>query len=61
VVIPAAKSTEVAGVTSGKSFLATFGRPAALEIFQRIGTAEAAGVSAELDAVIEAQPAAPGS
>jgi tetratricopeptide (TPR) repeat protein/transcriptional regulator with XRE-family HTH domain len=33
----------------------------ALEIFQRIGAAEAAGVSAELDAVTEAQPAAPGS
>jgi len=33
----------------------------ALEIFQRIGAAEAAGVSAELDAVAEAQPAAPGS
>ena len=33
----------------------------ALEIFQRIDAAEAAGVSAELDAVTEAQPAAPGS
>jgi tetratricopeptide (TPR) repeat protein/transcriptional regulator with XRE-family HTH domain len=33
----------------------------ALEIFQRIGAPEAAGVSAELDAVTEAQPAAPGS
>jgi tetratricopeptide (TPR) repeat protein len=33
----------------------------ALEIFQRIGAAEAAGLSAELDAVTEAQPAAPGS
>jgi hypothetical protein len=33
----------------------------ALEIFQRIGAAEAASVSAELDAVTEAQPAAPGS
>jgi len=35
-------------------------RPA-LEIFQRMGAAEAAGVSAELDAVTAAQPAAPGS
>ena len=33
----------------------------ALEIFQRIGAAEAAGVSAELDAATEAQSAAPGS
>jgi tetratricopeptide (TPR) repeat protein len=33
----------------------------ALEIFQRIGAAEAAGVSAELDAATQAQPAAPGS
>ena len=33
----------------------------ALEIFQRMGAAEAAGVSAELDAVTTAQPAAPGS
>ena len=33
----------------------------ALEIFQRIGAAEAAGVSAELDAATKAQPAAPGS
>jgi hypothetical protein len=33
----------------------------ALEIFRRMGAAEAAGVSAELDAVTEAQPAAPGS
>jgi hypothetical protein len=32
-----------------------------LEIFQRIGAAEAAGVFAELDAVTEAQPATPGS
>jgi tetratricopeptide (TPR) repeat protein/transcriptional regulator with XRE-family HTH domain len=31
----------------------------ALEIFQRMGAAEAAGVSAELDAATEAQPAAP--
>ena len=33
----------------------------ALEIFRRIGAAEAAGVSAELDALTDAQPAAPGS
>jgi hypothetical protein len=33
----------------------------ALEIFRRIGAAEAAGVSAELDAATQAQPAAPGS
>ena len=33
----------------------------ALEIFQRIGAVEAAGVSAELDAATEVQPAAPGS
>jgi tetratricopeptide (TPR) repeat protein len=33
----------------------------ALEIFRRIGAVEAAGVSAELDAVTEARPAAPGS
>ena len=33
----------------------------ALEIFQRIGAAEAADVSAELDAATEAQSAAPGS
>jgi tetratricopeptide (TPR) repeat protein/transcriptional regulator with XRE-family HTH domain len=33
----------------------------ALEIFQRIGAAEAADVTAELDAATEAQPAAPGS
>jgi len=33
----------------------------ALEIFQRIGAVETAGVSAELAAVTEAQPAAPGS
>jgi hypothetical protein len=33
----------------------------ALEIFQRIGAAEAADVSAELGAATQAQPAAPGS
>ena len=33
----------------------------ALEILQRIGAAEAADVSAELDALTDAQPAAPGS
>jgi len=33
----------------------------ALEIFQRIGAAEAAYVSVELDALTEAEPAAPGS
>ena len=33
----------------------------ALEIFQRIGAAEAADVPAELDALTEAQPATPGS
>ena len=33
----------------------------ALEIFQRIGAVEAAGVSAELDAATQAQSAAPGS
>ena len=33
----------------------------ALEIFQRIGAAEAAGVSAELDAATQAQSAAPAS
>jgi tetratricopeptide (TPR) repeat protein len=33
----------------------------ALDIFQRIGAAEAADVSAELDAVTKAQPATPGS
>jgi hypothetical protein len=32
-----------------------------VEIFQRIGAAEAAGVSAELDAATEAQQAAPRS
>ena len=33
----------------------------ALEIFQRIGAAEAADVSAELQALTDARPAAPGS
>jgi hypothetical protein len=33
----------------------------ALEIFQRIGVAEAAGVSAELEALTDARRAAPGS
>jgi len=32
-----------------------------MEIFQRIGAVEAAGVSDEVDAVTESQPAAPRS
>jgi len=40
---------------------ADVGAQVAVPVFQRIGAAEAASVIAELNAVIEAQPAAPAS
>jgi len=46
---------------AGQAMRADVGAQVAVPVFQRIGAAEAASVIAELNAVIEAQPAAPAS